>query len=390
MKNSIAIIMSSLIVMLFVIPGYSAVPDGTGSDAVEQSPADGSADQAVLKESGEESDGSKDPGGFVVTGTGGNQGWLGDSSYGVYGEHTGGNYGHLGSNDYGAYGFANNANRAAIYGSNISGSYGYLATESYGVRGYGSLNGHYGYLGGEDHGVYGYAAESNGNGVYGENINGKWGVLGDLNFGVQGYNPGSGYHGSVGAWDAGAKGRHNDSDNEGRLGTLNYAGYFVGNVDITGTLAKGGGSFKIDHPLDPENKYLYHSFVESPDMMNVYNGNIILDETGEATVTMPDWFEVLNRDFRYQLTAIGAPGPNLYIAEEMSDNRFRIAGGEASMKVSWQVTGIRHDLFAEANRIPVEKDKSQEEIGKYQHPELYGHPREMGVGYSEPPQAPAE
>src|SRR5262245_8440898 len=45
------------------------------------------------------------------------------------------------------------------------------------------------------------------------------------------------------------------------------AGYFAGSVQITGNLAKGGGSFKIDHPLDPENKYLYHSFIESPDMM---------------------------------------------------------------------------------------------------------------------------
>ena len=74
-----------------------------------------------------------------------------------------------------------------------------------------------------------------------------------------------------------------------------------------GNLSKGSGTFKIDHPLDPENKYLIHSFVESPDMMNVYNGNVILDENGEATITMEDWFDVLNRDFRYQLTSIGAP-----------------------------------------------------------------------------------
>ena len=78
-----------------------------------------------------------------------------------------------------------------------------------------------------------------------------------------------------------------------------------GNVDILGTLSKGGGSFKIDHPLDPANKYLYHSFVESPDMMNIYNGNITTDASGEAVVELPEWFETLNRDFRYQLTVIG-------------------------------------------------------------------------------------
>ena len=67
-----------------------------------------------------------------------------------------------------------------------------------------------------------------------------------------------------------------------------WAGYFVGRVNVTGTLSKGGGSFKIDHPLDPENKYLYHSFVESPDMMNIYNGNVATDDEGYATVELPD------------------------------------------------------------------------------------------------------
>jgi hypothetical protein len=61
-----------------------------------------------------------------------------------------------------------------------------------------------------------------------------------------------------------------------------FAGYFQGDVYVNGTLSKGAGSFKIDHPLDPENKYLYHSFVESPDMMNIYNGNVMTDGGGYA------------------------------------------------------------------------------------------------------------
>jgi hypothetical protein len=81
-----------------------------------------------------------------------------------------------------------------------------------------------------------------------------------------------------------------------------------GNLTITGNLSKGSGSFKIDHPLDPANKYLSHSFVESPDMMNIYNGLVVLDSHGEAAVSLPDYFQALNSDFRYQLTAIGAPG----------------------------------------------------------------------------------
>ena len=157
------------------------------------------------------------------------------------------------------------------------------------------------------------------------------------------------------------------------------AGFFGGDVQVTGTLSKGGGSFKIDHPLDPANRYLAHSFVESPDMMNVYNGNAVLDASGEAVVALPDYFEALNRDFRYQLTAIGAPGPNLYIAEKISGNRFRIAGGAPGMEVSWQVTGIRQDAWANEHRIIVEQAKPAEEQGYYLHPALFSQPRERGL-----------
>jgi hypothetical protein len=54
-------------------------------------------------------------------------------------------------------------------------------------------------------------------------------------------------------------------------------------------------------------------------MKNVYDGIVVLDHKGKAEIDLPDWFGALNKDFRYQLTAIGAPGPNLYIAEEISD-----------------------------------------------------------------------
>jgi hypothetical protein len=145
----------------------------------------------------------------------------------------------------------------------------------------------------------------------------------------------------------------------------------VGNLAVTGTLSKGGGSFKIDHPLDPANKYLYHSFVESPDMMNIYNGNVRLDESGAAWVEMPEWFEALNREFRYQLTAVGAPAPNLYVAEKIADCRFRVAGGPAGAEVSWQVTGVRHDPYALAHRIAVEVEKEEEKKGTYLYPDLY-------------------
>ncbi len=148
-----------------------------------------------------------------------------------------------------------------------------------------------------------------------------------------------------------------------------YAGWFVGNVLVQGTMSKSAGSFTIDHPLDPANKTLSHAFVESPDMMNVYNGNVALDRNGEAWVQLPEWFEAINKDFRYQLTCIGGFAP-VYVATEITNNRFEIGGGRPGLKVSWQVTGIRRDAYAEKHRIPVEQNKT--EAGVYLCPDCYG------------------
>ena len=158
-----------------------------------------------------------------------------------------------------------------------------------------------------------------------------------------------------------------------------YAGRFLGPVIIQGSLAKSAGSFKIDHPLDPANKYLSHSFVESPDMMNVYNGNVTLDAQGEATVSLPDWFEALNRDFRYQLTSLGAFMP-LFIKEKVSGNKFRIGGGMPGGEASWQVTGIRHDAYADAHRIPIEEAKEPANRGQYLTPAVFGQPTSLTIG----------
>jgi hypothetical protein len=153
-----------------------------------------------------------------------------------------------------------------------------------------------------------------------------------------------------------------------------------GSVNIVGNLSKGSGSFKIDHPLDPANKYLYHSFVESPDMMNVYNGNVTTNKHGLAVVTLPEYFEALNRDFRYQLTVIGQFAQAI-VAKEISRNQFTIRTSHPNVKVSWQVTGIRHDAYADAHRIQVEEEKPPQEQGHYLHPELFGATPEKAIGY---------
>lgn len=142
-----------------------------------------------------------------------------------------------------------------------------------------------------------------------------------------------------------------------------------GNITVTGNVAKGGGTFKIDHPLDPANKYLVHSFVESPEMMNVYSGNIVTDANGFATVTMPDYFEAANKDFRYQLTVIGSFAQAI-VKEKVANNTFVIQTNQPNIEVSWQVTSVRNDKYANANRIEPVQDKEYK--GSYIHPELYG------------------
>ncbi|MBL7748862.1 MAG: hypothetical protein JNM19_15600, partial [Chitinophagaceae bacterium] len=147
----------------------------------------------------------------------------------------------------------------------------------------------------------------------------------------------------------------------------------TGNVVVNGNLSKGGGSFKIDHPLDPENKYLYHSFVESPDMMNIYNGNAVTDASGKVTVQLPDYFEALNMEYRYQLTVIGSFAQAI-ISKEVAGNKFEIATSTPNVKVSWQVTGIRHDAYANMNRIPNVVEKAPEVKGTYLHPKAFNQP----------------
>ena len=120
--------------------------------------------------------------------------------------------------------------------------------------------------------------------------------------------------------------------------------------------------------------------------MNVYNGNIVTDASGNATITMPDYFETLNKDFRYQLTVIGQFAQAI-ISNEMKDNSFSIRTDKPNVKVSWQVTGIRHDDYANANRIIVEEDKPSSERGKYLHPKEHGKPESMGINYERSEQA---
>jgi len=310
---------------------------------------------------------------------------------GVYGNNTattGDAYGVLGtsasSSGTGVFGL--DSSGMGVYGTGVFGVWG--NGESAGAYGYNAANGSYGELGASANGiaagVYGSGPSGSGVGVYGTGLTGVAGnSTSGTGYGVYGSAIGNG----MGVW-----GTNNTTTAYGvgvygsSSSSTGFAGFFEGNVTVTGALTSGVKDFLIDHPLDPANKYLYHSSVESSEMMNIYTGNVVLDAGGEAVVQLPDWFESLNTDFRYQLTAIGAPGPNLYIAQEVQGNSFRVAGGSPGMKVSWQVTGVRQDAYAKAHPLEVEVDKPEGERGYYIHPELYGQPKEKGIDWAHRPQ----
>jgi hypothetical protein len=162
------------------------------------------------------------------------------------------------------------------------------------------------------------------------------------------------------------------------------AGLFEGNVSVTGTLSAAAKSFKIDDPLDPADKFLVHASVESSELKTVYDGMVTLDANGAAVVQLPDWFEALNGDFRYQLTCVGGYAP-VYIAQKIRNNIFKIGGGTPGLEVDWQVTGVRHDPYAEAHPLRVERQKTAKERGYYLHPELYGQPGKKSIEWADHP-----
>jgi hypothetical protein len=221
-------------------------------------------------------------------------------------------------------------------------------------------------------GVQGESSSQNASGVYGENLSaGGFGVAGRSN--APGVAPGAP------GWGAGVFG-HNIAG--GWAGIFNGWVLVTGSLSVLGDFFHSGSGLRIDHPHDPENRYLNHAFVESPDMMNVYNGNATTDADGNATVELPGYFEALNRDFRYQLTAIGQFAQAI-VTEEVRGNRFRIKTDKPNVMVSWQVTGIRQDAWANAHRTEAEVDKPEGERGKYLTPREHGQPATAGIHHVE-------
>jgi len=325
------------------------------------------------------------------------------------------------STGYGVYGFASAANGFGMMGYASAGS-GYSIgvfgqTNSTNGRG---LYGHATATTGNAEGVIGRSDSNAGYGVEGYTTatsGTTYGVLGEAfspqGYGVYGRAPMTGTVGvatstsstAVGVYGNGTTGVYGESSamngtgvygvaNNGSLAygvwgfsTSGFAGFFNGKVQVTNHLRVGGNfsasgtkAFKIDNPLDPQRQYLYHYAIEAPDVQNLYNGTSVLDATGEAVVTLPAYFSAVNTgEFRYTLTAIGAPMPNLYVAQEVTGNTFKIAGGAAGKKVSWTVFAQRNDPWLRDHPATDVVDKPADEVGTYLYPQGYGQPASQGV-----------
>lgn len=249
---------------------------------------------------------------------------------------------------------------SAIVGSTTGGAYGVSgqvsasATASAGLYGNNlRTNGGYGTYGIGYNGTVGETNYQLGFGIYGRNYD----AIGPLGNAVGTY--GLGY---IGVWG-------DQSDPFG------YSVYANGDFGAAGTKA-----FSIDHPLDPEHKYLRHYSIESNEVLNMYRGTIPFDANGEAIVTMPDYFDAVNINFSYQLTPIGGYAP-LYIKEKLVDGRFVIAGGLPGMEVSWTVYGERNDPYLQQHpqSKAVEVDKEDWNQGKYLQPDLYGQSPDLKI-----------
>jgi hypothetical protein len=363
--------------------------------------------------------------GYAVYGHSQSVGVHGDgSSMGVHG--MGGPYGGwfespASVNGHGVVGFAS-ATTGVTYG--VSGES--TSTSGFGVFGTASATT------GANYGVYGTSSSPSGSGVFGESAD-NVGVRGNgtnttgVNYG--GYfttasTTGRGAEGFASAATGTCFGLYGQSDSASGRGvfgtgtatsatdtpygvrgqastaTAGFAVFAAGDLG-----ASGVKPFRIDHPLDPANKYLLHYSIESPEVLNTYSGKATLNEQGEAVVALPAYFASINKDPRYTLTAIGAPMPLLHIAEEISDEAlkageqaapgdpvptctFRIAGGAPSGKVSWEVKALRNDLRVRLHGAPVERDKEGPERGKYQHPEYYGLTPDMAMDNAPAPITP--
>lgn len=135
------------------------------------------------------------------------------------------------------------------------------------------------------------------------------------------------------------------------LGDATGAVYIDGSTTIAGPLGvtgftnlqgldvSGPKNFKMEHPSKPGH-WLRHGATESPVSGTEYTGRATIGADGTVTVTLPDYFEALNKpeNRTAQVTPVGQPF--LVGASDIEDGRLTIYG-TAGRDVYWLVKAER-------------------------------------------------
>jgi trimeric autotransporter adhesin len=375
---------------IFVFGGMSSTDDGgTGVNSSGGSSATGRGGDGVFTHGGGSDSGT---GGTAIRGFGGST----NSGEGGVGIITAGGFSQSGAGGIGMSVGGGGSNSGPgglgilVSGGSVSGKGGTAVDAKGGSSFSGGVGGN---------GLVATGGNFNGRGVV------ATGGVGSVGYGVEatgGASEGSGHSAGAGIFAKG--GPSSGANSASGFGLFALAGdatngatrgraaAFEGEVSISEGLTVGGNldvsgtkHFKIDHPLDPENKYLLHASIESSEVLNIYSGNLITDAKGEAVVTLPQWFEAVNRDLRYQLTVIGTFAQAI-VSAKVKNNRFTIKTSAPNIEVSWQVTGVRSDAVMQKYPFKAEADKPERERGAYLNPDVYNKPRERGVEWARYPE----
>jgi len=281
----------------------------------------------------------------------------GSSGVGVLGQ---GNTGVRGEGDQsdGVYGTTGSGSAAGVSGQNTGSGFGVYASS---VSGYGiqaSAGGFAAVFGsGSVNGVYGLSWNNGASGVYGVNNGTGWGV-----------------YGTVGTSGTAVAGVNPDP--------AGYGMYCHGRLTATGTKL-----FQIDHPFDPENKYLNHFCTEGAEPLNVYSSTVRTDDKGYATVALPDYFAEINRDPRVQLTVVDDSDDFVFakVTRKVEGCQFTLRTSKPNVEVFWRVEAVRNDNWVRTHGFAAEEEKPAARKGTYVNPEFYGKSKELGQSYVPPP-----
>ncbi len=231
---------------------------------------------------------------------------------------------------------------SAIYGyREDNGNLGIIGYDSDGVYGYSPIN--------FGTGVTGVAAGSGACGVYGKTTNSQsyagyfWTDVGN---GVISEGHWYGFKG-VADQGTGVSGEHSPTGNYGALGTAYWAGYFTGDVYISGSLTKGSGSFVQPHAKDPSREINY-AFFEGPEHAVFLRGSAQLKD-GKAVIELPEHFQIVAAEEGVQVQVTPVEDCNGMFVANKSRERIEVKelmSGKHNAKFDYFITAIR-DGFQE-------------------------------------------